>query len=463
MTGKTKRLYRFRPLNVSPEKSVIDELRARELFLGTLEQNNDPMDGIQDAYWEGDEIVWRNFIKHYCLCLLNAASFVAIAQDTALFKVDNVTARATPDSLPETPIREIFDSFYAAVATDRTIESFLGLLIAKKRVDKGELRLLLDTYHSQFMNLLDATFREVDSVGLFSGINLTLPNTPTLPDVAESFKQIDSRKAAALAETSAHGRRELQLISLYQHTSQVSAGKNALKNLFMLLGSFPAMYLDACVKTTYDEYYIACFSESNDNESMWGHYASGHQGVCLIFEFEEKDGHIQMELEEEGRLDMHKVRYCQDPPQINVFECLGYLPMPKLYEHWLSFEERLSSLVDAYRSDAYHAAYWDGYKDMVCHKFPEWEREQEYRAVKTSWFSGRKSSEERLMHYKDTHLKGIIFGMRTPIDLQLEIIDLLKQTLSPAQKSGFEFHSASYCSFNKKLRVNRLGLLKFAV
>lgn len=31
--------------------------------------------------------------------------------------------------------------------------------------------------------------------------------------------------------------------------------------------------------------HIACFSESNDSSLMWGHYADGHKGFCLEYDF----------------------------------------------------------------------------------------------------------------------------------------------------------------------------------
>ncbi|WP_053292998.1 DUF2971 domain-containing protein [Burkholderia pseudomallei] len=461
MTANRKRLYRFRPLEILPTKTVVDELRARELYLGTLEQNNDPMDGTQDAYWEGDDVVWSNLIRHYSFCLLNAASFISVAGDSIPFGADQVTARATPDDWPDAPIRQIFQKFVSAVIADEKIRGLVSLLIEKKRLAKDELRLLLDTYTPRFLPLLASTLRQNGHADFLRGLDLNA-STASLADFEASVKQADTRMLSALAGAAEQASRQMQLIGMYEHVRHFSEQGTAKRNLLTFLGGFPTLYLDACVKAIYDEYYIACFTERNDNESMWGHYASGHRGICLVFEFDERDGHLEMEMEEPALLELHRVQYSHHPPQVNVFESLGYLPMMTLQKHWLSFDERVSPLASTYSSPDYHSAYWQTYAATVSHKFPEWEREREYRAVKSAWFSGRKPSSDRLMHYKEKHLKGIIFGMRTPVDLQLQIMGALDASLSSAQKADFEFHHARYCTTKKVLEINRLDLVKFA-
>ncbi|MFL9885010.1 DUF2971 domain-containing protein [Paraburkholderia agricolaris] len=461
MTTSQKRLYRFRPLQVLSTKSVVDEIRARELYLGTLEDNNDPMDGMLDAYWEGDNILWANLIRHYCFCLLNAASIVSVAGDSIAFGVNDITARATPDDWPDAPIRQLFQDFLAGVNADKKIAGLLPLLTEKRRLAKDELRLLLGTYHPQFLSVLRDTLSKNGRVEFLRGLNLKAPPIALAPFEA-SVKQADTRLLSALAGAAEHASRQMQLITMYEHGHHGLQQGTAKRNLLTLLSGFPALYLDACTKGIYDEYYIACFTERNDNESMWGHYASGHRGICLIFEFEEREGRVQMELEEQGHLDLYEVQYSPAPPQVNVFESLGYLPANALHRNWLSCGEQVSQQAHTYSSPDYHSTYWQAFAQTVSHKFPEWEREREYRVVKSAWFSGRKPASERLMHYREKHLKGVIFGMRTPVDQQLEIMAALDATLSDSQKKGFEFHSARYCSARKTLEVTRLDLIKFA-
>jgi hypothetical protein len=60
-------LYKFRPT-----KSLFEfkELEEQEFYFATLKELNDPMEGYKNIFLEGDEIVWRNFLRHYLLCLM---------------------------------------------------------------------------------------------------------------------------------------------------------------------------------------------------------------------------------------------------------------------------------------------------------------------------------------------------------------------------------------------------------
>ena len=73
--GIPDRLYRFRPLTVVkpsivegkaiPGKTVVEELESQEIFVARLDELNDPMDGLHHTVWDGDSIVWENFIRSY--------------------------------------------------------------------------------------------------------------------------------------------------------------------------------------------------------------------------------------------------------------------------------------------------------------------------------------------------------------------------------------------------------------
>jgi hypothetical protein len=49
--------------------SQTKELKNQELFLSKSIKLNDPMEGFSSLYWKGDEILWKNLINHYILCL----------------------------------------------------------------------------------------------------------------------------------------------------------------------------------------------------------------------------------------------------------------------------------------------------------------------------------------------------------------------------------------------------------
>jgi hypothetical protein len=69
-----------------------------------------------------------------------------------------------------------------------------------------------------------------------------------------------------------------------------------------------ACHIDAFAKFT-AKLGVCCFSECSDNPLMWAHYANGHRGVCLVFEFE------KMQSEKIG-VPM-SVAYLPSPPKFN--------------------------------------------------------------------------------------------------------------------------------------------------
>lgn len=80
----TEYFYRYRPI-----KAVLDEfheLENQEIYFSTTDELNDPMDGFKDLFWRGDEIVWRNFLKHYILCVLQTTSYCVIKAFIGLFR-----------------------------------------------------------------------------------------------------------------------------------------------------------------------------------------------------------------------------------------------------------------------------------------------------------------------------------------------------------------------------------------
>src|ERR1700693_1293937 len=101
MTGH---FYRYRPI-----RAVLDEfheLENQEIYFSTTGELNDPMEGFKYLFWSGDEIVWRNFLKHYILCVLQTASYCFIAADQFDANVLRNIVFLVPQQLPEAPIRD---------------------------------------------------------------------------------------------------------------------------------------------------------------------------------------------------------------------------------------------------------------------------------------------------------------------------------------------------------------------
>lgn len=56
-------MYRFR--TVDNLIGDFQELEKQQIYFAHPEQLNDPMEGMRRYYWQGDEIIWRNLLKHF--------------------------------------------------------------------------------------------------------------------------------------------------------------------------------------------------------------------------------------------------------------------------------------------------------------------------------------------------------------------------------------------------------------
>lgn len=61
-------IYRFRSCRSINEYK---ELLNREVYFSDLQSLNDPMEGVNNIYWNGDKIVWVKFFRVFAEYYLN--------------------------------------------------------------------------------------------------------------------------------------------------------------------------------------------------------------------------------------------------------------------------------------------------------------------------------------------------------------------------------------------------------
>src|SRR5712664_1621567 len=116
-------LYRFRST-----KQLLDgfnELDAQQIYFAPPEDLNDPIETFKDLVWTGDEIVWRNLLRHYILIFIEATSRVFSGVDCDRNQVRSFVSMV-PDNLPPAPVREIYD---------RSSNAFLNEMAVRKLVE----------------------------------------------------------------------------------------------------------------------------------------------------------------------------------------------------------------------------------------------------------------------------------------------------------------------------------------
>lgn len=459
------RIYRFRPLTVVkpgcdsgvfiPAKTVVEELDSQEIYLAPLDELNDPMDGLHHLVWDGDPVLWGNWLRSYARCLLDALLYVHVAGDTASFDSSAIHPLATPGDSPTPAYRALLDDLAVRLQQNPSLQTLLDELCRRGRLRRQELLAMLSLHQMQFL-------REVVGVLQTHGFDDVIPGLPDdsghvdLRSLAEVLPALDDRKLGVAGDLGGWLNEQQYLIHRYNARASHSPGRD---NLVRLITLFPQTYIRAVEEAIYGEHYVTSFSRNPGDPSMWAHYAEQHKGICLIFEpvFQEKCGMI--ETDEGQRLILDPVLYGDVPPEINFFESLGRLPYPELEAGWLTWNGERSRLASIY-DDSYPEGYWSRFRQKTRFKLSAWTHEEEVRVVQDSLFRGRLKSESRILRYSFEQLVGIIFGMRTPVEEELRIIDVVDRKLQKHSDRKFEFHKASYSPTQSRFEILALTLLE---
>ena len=89
------------------------------------------------------------------------------------------------------------------------------------------------------------------------------------------------------------------------------------------------------------------------------------------------------------------------------------------------------------------------------------EYEKEYRLILSGLLDDEIKKENRILQYDYKHLKGLIFGIKTPLEDKLKIINIIANKSKIHNRSNFEFYQAYYCHKNKNIQHKKLSLIKF--
>lgn len=487
-----KEIYRFRSIDkvISTEELDIknldgslakgrDELRKQQIFFSALDKLNDPMEGHKDIYWQGDEIAWNNFLRHYLMCLEQIFSLYLIGGEEFALSVEQIPIFKKYSDFP-TPqyarnFQEICDLFFAHEHIKKCVQFF----VSRKNppIRKNELLLYLDSLHFYALQCISEIFYTkglINNQGKFANFNLSKTvlteqyfstlnklkeEHPDKPDVIET-----------LSMASSHARSQLKLISQYNNDA-ISPNKR------FFIEEFSSLYLKQIEKLLYPNSYIACFSKDYRNASMWSHYAGNHEGICFQFKLQTKEkmvlnGIIGISGDKTGTRDImgdsshhvHMVNYKNKFPEIDFFRSLGSLPIPHIWEVWGLDQQNKKSLcfeyLDSKNESAWRDEYWQRCMDILVTKTDDWSYEEEIRLVLCpTVIDGPKASTS--MTYSFNELEGIIFGINTRQDYKTKIIKIIEDKCREIGRKDFKFYQAYYCSNSGKIEKAALSLLTF--
>ena len=150
-------VYRYRPMrNLIGE---FRELEKQELALSSPRHFNDPLEGYQDVFWKGDEVLWENLLRHYLLNLQQAVIVCALFDDDT-FDEYAIDPTLTRDDLPTDKYRQLLDSACQSFFEEREFRRIPSSLASlPKPLKRNSLQLVLSVIHRSALKSVVETSR----------------------------------------------------------------------------------------------------------------------------------------------------------------------------------------------------------------------------------------------------------------------------------------------------------------
>lgn len=466
--------YRFR--RASALLDEFHELERQEIYFPTLRELNDPLEGYKDLIWRGDRIVWRNLFKHYILCLMQSVALAGVAGKEFTTDMSANLVYQTESDLPVAPIRDIYAKSCAAFFDHPAAETLLTTLSREgKAIRRDELTFYLRLIH---MATLTNVLRSLGEGGvkIVTSIEVIAKHAEQALGAVPEILRVH-----AFAEDKAE-----VLFFINNNLSQQMALINELiqpvsedrRSWLFLIRDFSSNYVNALERLMYPDWHAACFVKDPTSAAMWGHYADGHQGMCLKFRAKPNSAGVpSLDLNRatswrgDGSAGLSYVAhafegidYTSAFPQIDFFESLGRLPIPKLrfwYDDPSGERSEIGRRVLS-GDEKWREEYWRRFAASYRTKLPHWAYEDEHRIVFYSNLADLTTKESRKPTYRFEDLAGIVFGLRTSTENKLAAMRIIERKCVAAGRTDFEFWQTHYAHHTHKIELAQLSLVKIS-
>ena len=462
--------YRFR--SIDSLLGEHKELERETIYFASPEELNDPMEGLRNTVWDGDEIVWTNLFKHYVFCLNRSCLLLNITLKSRKLETADIPILERWDEILIPIEQDLFDDIWERFCNLPHIQEIIEALANTGR--KIRYREIV-CYIQMIQNpvLLDEIRKTYIDYGTISEFQIFQPEPDATVEMERALTFItnieaitDERARDAILQTIEAFSDDMWLTVEFNtrtHPPEILEGMNRI-----LMHDFPRVYAEQLHRLLWPDWYTACFTAGFHNSSVWAKYADGHKGVCLIFEALEKEGSSTLGLNQKttnftGKasnnfitLPFHKVDYADSPDEIDFFRTICRITEPTLRELWGTDEGGNLSKIEP-----------DGYEDVrdnffndVTFKTKHWAYEQEYRLILENNSGKLNEKDHRKLTYDFDSLKGIIFGMRTSTEDKLKIIEIIEQKkkCKGNNRTDFTFYQANYSARDGDIRKRRMRL-----
>ena len=448
------RLYRYRTIH-----SALEELDDGTFYFASRDELNDPIEGYIHIYWQGDRAAFEGLLKNYiCSLFYNVQKYLlkisSYYPNTPLEKmlqeIERHAVLINPRRFEKTLSGEIFNELskiFLAHENIYSIAKFYGDRNIKCSAREMEfiLRTVTDTAFQlcikrcKELRLIEKNFDE-----RYFDIEYDFP--------LDEFKNLDDDARLTKIHELENGICDMMESGLFNLKTRPKLNKNdayELKRNFLWMRlCYPKMYVEKLKSILYPDGYVVCFSTTATNSAMWGNYADNHKGVCFIYETTQDKLRI-----DDSDFEVKQIIYSQNVIERNFFETLKVLDFADA-KAWLTGKNNLPSKILETPTVDEHS-YKKDYHDKFFIKMPEWDHEDEYRALLADKFQKYDEPLSRCLKYDLNSLKGVVFGIRTTITDKLELIQKLRRLKS---LDDFEFWQAEYDDKFKNISIRRQSL-----
>lgn len=250
--------------------------------------------------------------------------------------------------------------------------------------------------------------------------------------------------------------------------------KDKTPNKKMMINGFPSSFSQKLTEQVYPTWFTACFMSEATNSSIWGSYAVDHTGACLIFDadttnpdrktfplnngiigYSSNNGQIRGDVNP----SFDEINYTNEQISLNFFDSLGMMPIGHLQEYWFKDSDgKYSSNMPSYDKE-WREKYWSNFKQSITKKTVDWLYENEYRLIINNMM-GSYPNEGFTLNYDFKSLKGIIFGIKTPVADKQEVIRVIHEKQREHKHYDFKFYQAYFCRNSGEIKHRELGLIK---
>lgn len=455
--------YRFRSTDRLLDKS--QELERQVIYFADPAQLNDPMEGLRDMVWSGDPIVWTNLFKHYAYCLHWAYFYIRIGGSPAL-EPEAIPITAAWNSAPTPQFSALFTEVWNAIREELRVPIIVEHLATLGReARRSELLFYLYNTHFRAIGIIRRvhTARNLEPANHHDNAEgeTLLTESPFFQILSELDGETEFAQRLFLVWNLMKDEQ-----SFHHGVSSTPGTPDRSDPASALFWRFPQDYVLLLEKLLWPSWYAACFSKDCSNSSSWGIYGDGHRGVCLIFSAEEDDDERRLVLADSrgspGPRTFLDVEYTDHRDAVEFFRNIGRLPVSDALELWYRDEAGNTSPCASHfpsgSGDSWTEEYWQRFYRDITTKTSHWDHEQESRLILHGLLDDEIEECERSLTYDFKSLSGIIFGIRTPYQDKMRIIDIVRQKCLENGRREFGFFQAFYSPEHGEIKNYELAI-----